>query len=141
MIFSTKTRSRGFTLIELLLVIAIIAMIATFVMISQRNVQQKRNDVRRSTDIVALQKGLALYTANGAPFPVMTGCLDGSDAVTTALRSGGILTGSEVIVDPLNPTDLTSCYYYTSNGATYSLRYTMQTDADAWHAGNNTVSP
>ena len=141
MTHSQPSRSRGFTLIELLLVIAIIGLIATFVMVSQRDAQEKRNDVRRSTDVLALQKGLALFSAGGQGYPVMTGCIDGTDAVTAAFRAAGILNANNVIVDPLNPSDVATCYYYVSSGSTYTLRYTMQSDSAAGSIGNHTISP
>lgn len=135
------SRPRGFTLIELLLAIAIIAMIATFVMVSQRSSQLKRNDIRRSTDISALQKALALLSSTSSSFPTMTGCITGSDTVSTQLRTAGIISASDILADPVNPTDVAKCYYYVSTGSTYSLRYTMETEADAWNVGNNYASP
>jgi prepilin-type N-terminal cleavage/methylation domain-containing protein len=136
------SRQRGFTLIELLLAISIIALISTMVMVGQRGSQLKRNDMRRVTDAAAIQKALAVYMSLASVYPVYTGCIDGSDAVTAGLRIKGILGPTDKIVDPVDASDAGTCYYYSSTaGSTYTFRYTLETSSTSGKAGPVTVSP
>ena len=136
-----RTKTRGFTLIEILLVIAIIGLMATIVMYGQRNAQEKRRDVKRVTDIEALQKGLALYISKVGGYPVYEGCINGTDAVTVGLRAEGMLQGNDSLVDPLNPSNTANCYYYISAGSTFTLRYTLEQTSAAGEVGNHTIQP
>jgi len=134
---------RGFTLIELLIVIALIGLIASVAMVGMRSNPQKRLDIKRVSDVGQLQKALGLYATTQKNFPVMTGCVNGvTDFVSTELHARGALGAGSIIKDPSFPSDVTQCYYYTStSGATYSLRYTLQTTSSAGPAGNHTVAP
>lgn len=135
-------RSKGFTLIELLLVIAIIGLIASLALVGQRNAQAKRRDVKRVSDTTELQKALALYLAKVQSYPVMTGCITGTDAVTTGLQTQGFVGAGSKLVDPLYPTDITKCYYYDGTASKYTLRYTLeQNSASSGAAGDHYIIP
>ena len=132
----------GFTLIELLLVIAIIGLIATIALVSQRNGQAKRRDVKRVSDTTELQKALALYLSKVQSYPVYTGCLTGSDAVSVGLQGQGFVSPGAKLVDPAFPTNITKCYYYVGTAGKYTLRYTLeQTAASTGAAGDHYIVP
>lgn len=132
---------RGFTLIELLLVIAIIGVIATVALVGQGSAQAKRRDVKRVANIKELQSAMALYLAKVQTYVTYTGCISGSDPVTTGLISNGFIGSGAKLMDPKFPTDVTKCYYYDSNGSKYTLRYTLEQDSASGTAGNHTVVP
>ncbi|KPJ85153.1 hypothetical protein AMJ57_04140 [Parcubacteria bacterium SG8_24] len=134
-------KDRGFTLIELLLAISIIALISSLVLYGQRHEQKKRRDVQRVSNISEVQKGLALYLSETGGYPVYTGCLTGADPVSEGLRNYNYVGPDTNLADPLNPTDVTSCYYYDGNGSRYTLRYTLETNSTIGEAGDHIVVP
>lgn len=136
-----NNREKGFTLIELLLVIAIIGVIATFVLVGQSSAQAKRRDVKRVSNAVELQKAIALYLAKIQTYVVYTGCINGADPVTTGLKTNAFIGAGASLIDPKFPSDVTKCYYYDSNGSKYTLRYTLEQDSSAGTAGNHIVVP
>lgn len=58
---SLHKRTKGFTLIELLIVIAIIAILATIIIISYVNAQKKARDNRRKADIQTIASAYQIY--------------------------------------------------------------------------------
>lgn len=139
---TTGSKSEGFTLIELLLVVALIGLIAAIALVGLKTGPQKRLDLKRVSDIDELQKALGLYATTEHGYPTFTGCVNGTtDVVSTSLHAKGALGPGSKIGDPSFPSDITKCYYYNSNGSTYTLRYTLQTDSSAGSAGNHFVNP
>ena len=138
---TTTTDKKGFTLIELLLVVAIIGLVGSLAMVGQRHEQKKRRDVTRVSNTTELQKALALYASATGGYPTLDGCINGSDAVTTALRSGGFIAPDTALVDPLNPSTPPTCYLYQGGGATYTLNYTLETTSSAGEEGLHTIVP
>ncbi len=132
---------RGFTLIELLLVIAIIGLIATIVLVGQQTTQAKSRDTRRVSDIDQLQKALSLDLAQAQQYPTYTGCITGTDPVTTELQTRALVGAGSKLIDPLYPTDTTKCYYYAGTGSAYTLRYTLETNSQFGTPGDHTVVP
>lgn len=137
----TGKNAKGFTLIELLLVIAIIGVIATFALVGQSSAQAKRRDVKRVSNIKELQSAMALYLAKLQSYVTYTGCINGSDPVTTALRTNAFIGAGANLVDPKFPNDATKCYYYVGTGSKYTLRYTLESNSGAGTAGDHTVVP
>jgi prepilin-type N-terminal cleavage/methylation domain-containing protein len=136
------SRRKGFTLIELMLVIAIIGLLSTVALYAQRRTQQKSRDVQRVSNVAELQKALALHAAAQGSYPVMNGCIDASDAVTTLLIGGGYITAEAHLVDPLAPSDIAQCYRYEGTGSAYTLTYTLETDSlQGLSAGDHTIIP
>lgn len=134
---------KAFTLIELLVVIAIIGLIAAVILISVKNIKQKSRDAQRVSDIKSIQEGLAMYQNDAQIFPVYDGYLTGSDALSQALVSAGVM--SAVPLDPLNAVvdGVTYKYYYQSvNGSTFLLKYYLETNSiQGRPKGLNTASP
>ncbi len=128
-------------MIELLIVIAIIGVIASLVMVGNRHQKALQRDVTRVSNMSAIQKALALYLADQQEYPTYTGCVDGSDPVTTALVSGGLLGATTALSDPLNPSDVTNCYHYDGISGSYTLRYTLEKDSSSGTLGNHFIVP
>lgn len=121
---------RGFTLVELLVVIAIIGLLTSSTAFIVTSVRARARDARRSANIDQLSKALDLYNNQTGAYPVSTSplCVDGTDAVSTALQGANLV--GEGLKDPIY-TDTTNCYRYVSDatGATYSLRYYFETSS------------
>ena len=102
----------------------------------------KARDARRLSDINSLQKALALYNNDNNTYPVSvsTTTLNGGDAVSSALVSGGMIPAA--IKDPQSPS---YDYTYSSNaiGNTYTLSYCLETNSvPNNHSGcGNSVTP
>lgn len=124
-----------------MVVIAIIGVLATISLVGLRNAQAKRRDAQRIAGVRELVKGMSLDFEQAGTLPVFTGCIDGSDAVTSELRVRGILGANTVISDPVNPSDTGKCYYYVGNGGSYTIRYTLEADSSAGPAGDHMVTP
>ena len=136
-------KSAAFTLIELLVVIAIIALLAVLVLFSIENIRAKSRDARRVTDIKSIQEGLAMYHNDYQLYPVYDGYITGSDTMSTALISDGVMQG--VPIDPLNKTMegvIYKYYYQSTQGKTYLIQYYLETDSvQGKSQGLNTASP
>lgn len=131
----------GFTLIELLLVIAIIGVIASLAMVGQRHQKSLQRDVKRVSHISEIQKALALYFADEQQYPTYTGCIDGSDPVTSALIGNKLFGSSSGLIDPSDPTDVATCYYYEGISGAYTLRYTLERNSSAGSLGDHLIVP
>lgn len=134
-------RQLGFTLIELLLVIAIIGVIVSLAMVGQRHQKGLQRDVKRVSHMSEIQKALALYFAEEQQYPTYTGCIDGSDPVTSALIGNQLLGSSSGLIDPSDPSDVARCYYYEGTGSAYTLRYTLEKDSTSGSLGDHVIIP
>src|ERR1700685_3626124 len=56
-----KTERKGFTLIEILIVVAIIAILASIVLVGLGPTQESGRDARRLSDLHEVQNGLELF--------------------------------------------------------------------------------
>lgn len=131
----------GFTLIELLLVIAVIGVIASLAMVGQRHQKSLQRDVKRVSHMSEIQKALALYFADQQQYPTYTGCIDGSDPVTSALIGNKLIGPSSGIIDPSDPADVATCYYYEGTSGAYTLRYTLEQNSSSGPPGNRIIVP
>jgi len=92
-----KKLSRGFTLIELIVVIAIIALLASIILVSLSNAQVKGRDSKRASDLAQTVRALELYRSNYDTYPDHGGTQYGG------CTSSNCLT---VLTDELVPTYL-----------------------------------
>jgi prepilin-type N-terminal cleavage/methylation domain-containing protein len=125
---------KGFTLIEILIVVAIIAILASVVLIGLGPTQQSGRDARRLSDLQEIQNGLELYYSKCGLYPgagdaACTQALPGAavkypagntlatfyGAVATNIAAAGIAGLGNF---PQDPTTGASYYYApNSNGA------------------------
>ena len=64
-----KNTRKGFTLIEILIVVAIIAILASVVLVGLGPTQQAGRDARRISDLSEIQNGLELYYNAKGQYP------------------------------------------------------------------------
>ncbi len=114
-------QKQGFTLIEILIVVAIIAILASVVLVGLGPTQQAGRDARRISDLAEIQNGLELYyNKNGYyPYKGITTWLD----FAGALKSGG--TGITTV--PNDPsTNRNYVYWPTAEGTSYVLGASLE---------------
>lgn len=75
---------KGFTLIEILIVVAIIAILASIVLVGLGPTQQSGRDARRLSDLHEIQNGLELYYSKCGFYP---GSLSGAGACQNTLTA------------------------------------------------------
>jgi prepilin-type N-terminal cleavage/methylation domain-containing protein len=102
---SKTFNKRGFTLIELLIVIAIIGILATFVIASFTSAQQQARDARRKADLDALKKALELWKTDSTGGKFYPPLASAPNLVPTYIKS-----------IPTDPSGLTCV---ASNGGSY----------------------
>lgn len=120
-----KNARKGFTLIEILVVVAIIAILASVVLIGLGPAQKAGRDARRISDLRQIQNGVELYFSHCGSYPfgsggsVPAGCgpAGNYDAMAALLQAGSF--AANVPHDP-NPN---KSYAYTPNfdGSGYTL--------------------
>lgn len=131
---------QGFTLIEILIVVAIIAILASVVLVGLGPTQQSGRDARRLSDLHEIQNGLELYynkcgyypgslssgaCATGLPSAAAYPASAGSSVyggVATALTASGAGLGLSTL--PNDPT-ASKTYRYSVNAATSPSSYIL----------------
>lgn len=109
-----KLRTSAFTLVEILVVMAVIAILATFVIRSFTGSKQKAQDARRLADIKNISVALERYYNQNDGYPTVI------TAGQPLKNPGGTVTYLSLV--PTDPATGAS-YYYTSTGSSYSLAY------------------
>ena len=123
---------KGFTLIEILIVVAIIAILASVVLVGLGPTQQAGRDARRLSDLRGVQTALELYFSSCGFYPgpkiPATGCAGqafGSAPTTWAGPTGlqGILQGSSLGVNtvPDDPSTGKHYFYGSDSGSVYVI--------------------
>ena len=132
-------KESGFTIVELLVVTAIIAMIASVAFVQMAGYRARARDAEREREIGELQKALALYATNNRVFPIASGAIAGSDALSLALLNADALPA--IPEDPLRMGNYR--YAYDSpDGKSYTLMYFLETDSIPGKAkGRQTATP
>ncbi|MDZ7586199.1 MAG: prepilin-type N-terminal cleavage/methylation domain-containing protein [Patescibacteria group bacterium] len=106
-------KNKGFTFIEMLVVVVIIGVLASVGVANFKVANQKARDGRRQGDLQQIRAALELYRTDVNLYPTSTFPAVGGD-----LTYGGTTYMSNRPGDPLDPT---YTYYYSSNGARYTL--------------------
>jgi len=114
---------KGFTLIEILIVVAIIAILASVVLVGLGPTQQAGRDARRVSDIHEIQNGLELYYNKCGNYPGNGAAACNKIVPATwagaATSLQAALTGANVGVNniPNDPSGGTTYYFYGTNTA------------------------
>jgi prepilin-type N-terminal cleavage/methylation domain-containing protein len=130
-----NNRQKGFTLIEILIVVAIIAILASVVLVGLGPTQQAGRDARRLSDLRETQNALELYFNKCGYYPGLAepGACGNYAAVAswngTAPSLSTSLIGSTIGVNSI-PNDPSSghTYFYgaTAGGASYVLAAVLE---------------
>lgn len=122
------TQRKGFTLIEILIVVAIIAILASVVLIGLGPTQEAGRDARRISDLQEIQNGLELWYNKCGIYPGTNTCVPGTAGATWAAFSTD-LTGSGLGIETV-PTDPSSGrsynYGYAAGNSAYLLEAEME---------------
>jgi len=111
---SIKKNSLGFTLIELLLVLAIIGVLASFLMVNFIAAKAHARDAERKSDLRQMQAAFELYRSDQGTYPPAP-----LPACGSSLTLGGTTYLQKIPCDPLNTGQFV--YTYTTTGTTYTL--------------------
>ncbi|BFT94907.1 hypothetical protein MNSC_09150 [Minisyncoccus archaeophilus] len=114
---------KAFTLIELLVIIAIIGILAGFIIVSMSGASSSANDSRRKADINQLSKAIMIHKTNhpDALLPTSSGCNIGTDCPNEVMEALG---SASVLRDP----DSTRYYSYSSDGQDYVISSLLSTE-------------
>ena len=126
------SKRKGFTLIELLITIAVVGILASFVVSSFGSAQQKGRDARRKSDLDAVKKALELAKSDckgSNYYPVVTGANENTrfDSLQTHLANTNLKYMNSVPDDPKNSGSY--MYGYNTNATTTSS-VCVDTDGD-----------
>ncbi len=108
---------KGFTLIELLVVISIIGVLASIVLVSLDDARIKTRDIRRKTDLHALELAVQLYYDSTGAFPINATTGSGDWPATYKTQASPYI--SKLPLDPL-----------VNNGGRYYGSYRMTWSSD-----------
>lgn len=139
------TMQRGFTFVELLMVITIIAVLAGVIITVFNPIgqMQKAQDVRRKSDLEAIQKSLELYYQDTGRYPPST--LDFKISMNGTPVSWGGTWAPYLARVPADPAATKRYVYFTpasGNGQTYFLYASLDRgaqDQQACNSGNACV--
>lgn len=130
-----KLFKNGFTLIELLIVIAILGILAGFVLTNMQGARERARDVRRKSDLESISQALRLYFIDAHHFPddggevsgyAIAGC--GTIVTPTSCNWGEAFATDKstymnlLPLDPSSTPDSVITYNYSSDGVdTFAL--------------------
>lgn len=116
-------RYQAFTLIELLVIIVIIAILASFIIVTMSGAQGSANDARRKADINQLSKAVMIYKSDhpDALLPISNNCNIGSDCSIAIMA---ILGNAAILRDP----DSSNHYTYSSDGYDYIINSVLSNE-------------
>ncbi|HVM76661.1 MAG TPA: prepilin-type N-terminal cleavage/methylation domain-containing protein [Candidatus Paceibacterota bacterium] len=126
--------NKGFTLIEILIVVAIIAILASVVLVGLGPTQSLGRDARRVADLHEVQNGLELYYNKNGAYPI--------PSPASWSQVGTVLTGASIGVNGI-PDDPSSgqhyIYAWSAAGAAYELAANLENGTgNVW---NNYTAP
>ena len=113
--YNLKNKYGGFTLVEIIVVIAIIAVLATGLMvgINPKAQQDKAKDATRLSDISEIRKGLNLYYSDTNCYPVANSAFETALAGASQWKEGETVYMQKVPKDPAG-----SAYIYVAEEST-----------------------
>jgi prepilin-type N-terminal cleavage/methylation domain-containing protein len=138
-------KQKAFTLIELLVVIAIIGLLASIVVTNVNNVRAKARDVKRISEIAAIQKALDSYYIDNGAYPISGNCgatvPNGMWCNSVQSLSGGhwvrngafINLGSYLSQDPVDPNPAASLVFTPIDGGAYYYFSNAYGGAGQWY--------
>jgi prepilin-type N-terminal cleavage/methylation domain-containing protein len=130
-------KRKGFTLIEILIVVAIIAILASVVLVGLGPTQQAGRDARRISDLHEVQNGLEFYYNKYGIYPGTNAGAAGSPGATWVAFST-VLTSSGLGVQsvPSDPNSTKSYQYaYGPANTSYVLAAGLENIANAAFSG------
>jgi len=132
---------KGFTLIEILIVVAIIAILASIVIVGLGPAQQSGRDARRVADLQSMRNGLQLYYNKCGFYPGTSSCGVSSpgnswSAFKETLAGSGIgLSASNLPSDPSS--NRSYAYGYSTDYSSYVLSAKLENPNNAVFVGYN----
>ena len=138
-------QKKGFTLIEILIVVAIIAILASVVLVGLGPTQQAGRDARRISDLSEAKNGLELYYNKCGNYPGTGGtCAAGTAGVTWAAVSTNIIAANVGITSAL-PDDPSSGkhynYWWGANNASYVVGAHLENPNNSVFTNYNAPTP
>lgn len=131
-------QEKGFTLIEILIVVAIIAILASVVLVGLGPTQQAGRDARRISDLAEVQNGLELYYNKCGIYPGTSACTAGDPTGGWAGLSNAVVSAGVGITAafPNDPTASKSyAYWYGVNNSTYVIGAILENTSNAVFTG------
>ncbi len=120
--FSIVRSAKGFTLIEMLIVVAIIAILASIIIVGLGPAQQSGRDARRLSDLQSIQNALQLYYQKCGFYPGVASC---GSAFTPPSNWAGLVTALQSVGVTNIPNDPTAgrgyVYSVSADGSAYVL--------------------
>jgi prepilin-type N-terminal cleavage/methylation domain-containing protein len=143
----TKAARKGFTLIEILIVVAIIAILASVVLVGLGPTQEAGRDARRISDLSEAQNGLELYYNKCGFYPGATGnatCAAvavGATGATAYTAVGTAIEGAGIGVStwPQDPSNVNPHQYVYGSNGTVALAATSYVLGGVLENTNNSV--
>ena len=131
-----KKLSEGFTLIEILIVVAIIAILASVVLVGLGPTQQAGRDARRISDLSEVQNSLELYYNKCGIYPGSESCVVGAaGSGATWSDLSGVITGADIGIVAALPNDPSQGasynYWYGAGNTSYVLGAHLENSANA----------
>jgi len=124
-IYNLKKRKAGFTLIELLIVIAIIGILAGFLLANFVGVRQRARDGVRKSDLRQIQSALEMYRSDKGGYPSSIPACGSS--IDDGSSPSPVVYMKKIPCDPSSAT----AYTYSSSGTTYSLVACLENGNDS----------
>ena len=126
----TMTQRKGFTLIEILIVVAIIAILASVVLVGLGPTQQAGRDARRISDLGETQNGLELYYNKCGLYPGSNACVKGDPGggwpgLSAVVEAAGVGVSAAFPQDPSNGKSY-MYWFGTTDNANYVIGATLE---------------